>query len=113
MRGENLFEPRDFRCLILGRKYLYDITLLKFFVQITHFAIDFHTNNVIADSSIGIKAVAAAGFGLTALNLATGAVKSLLRMVGLAPAKSTRKERRQAAKEIKLSKKTIKEIGSG
>lgn len=67
-------------------------------------------NNVIADSSIGIKAVAAAGFGLTALNLATGAVKSLLRMVGLAPAKSTRKERRQAAKEIKLSKKTIREM---
>ena len=47
MRGENLFEPRDFRCLILGRKYFYDITLLKFFVQITHFAINLYTNYVI------------------------------------------------------------------
>ena len=53
-------------------------------------------NGVIADSSIGIKAVAAAGAGLTALNLGTGVVKSLLRTVGIIPAKSTKRERRKA-----------------
>ena len=67
-------------------------------------------NGVIADSSIGVKAVAAVGAGLTALNVASKLVKSVLRTVGLIPAKSSRKERRKAAKEIRLSRKTIRDM---
>ena len=64
---------------------------------------------VAADTSGAVKAVTAAGVGLTALGL----VKLLLSLVtgsGLFSAVSAARERKRAKKEIKLSKKTIKQL---
>ncbi|MBQ9272414.1 MAG: hypothetical protein IJ227_01685, partial [Mogibacterium sp.] len=66
--------------------------------------------SVAADSSGAVKAVAAAGAGLTVFNLIKGLIGMITGSGIIFSALSARKERKRAKKEIKLSKKTIKQL---
>ena len=66
-------------------------------------------NSVVADTSGAVKAVSAVGVGLAAF----GILRTLLRILtgsSVFSAMSAGRERRRAKKEIKLSKKTIKQL---